>query len=467
MIYGFFKLPSIRRTSEEEEKLSHQRRTRWLALINRKNLTNAQLSEKNSTLRVCGKHFISGRPSQLFESTNPDWALTLHLGHNVKSPEYIRYFRAKRRREQKSETEQQAEEEEKMMGISLSEEEHVTNQWSPHESEIERLKMIIEDKNIQIHNLSKENQELKDKLLLGKIDVMLFKNKDENVIYYTGLSSFQILMKLYEFVEGDIKNIISLTKFEQFILCLMRLRLSTSLLDIANRFQVSKSTAGRIFSDTLDVMFIRLKKIVYWPERDGLHATMPMCFQNKYRKSITAIIDCFELFIERPSSLTARALTWSTYKHNNTIKFLIAITPQGSISFISKGWGGRTTDKHITENSGFLRKLCHGDTIMADRGFNIGDVIGSFGANLVIPSFTKGKSQLTVVEVEQTREIVNVRIHVERVIGLLRQKFTILNSNIPIDFLKQSEGDELTTLDKMVHTCCSLVNLCTPITPMG
>ena len=230
---------------------------------------------------------------------------------------------------------------------------------------------------------------------------------------------------------------------------------------LANRFQVSKSTVGRI-SDTLDVMFIRLKKIVYWPKQ----ATMPMCFQNKYRKSITAIIDCFELFIERPSSLTARALTWSTHKHKNTIKFLIAITPQGSISFISNGWGGRTTDKHITENSGFLRKLCHGDTIMADRGFNIGDVIGSFGANLVIPSFTKGKSQLTAVEVEQTREIANVRIHVERVIGLLRQKFTILNSNIPIDFLKQSEGDELTTLDKMVHTCCSLVNLCTPIIPM-
>ena len=279
-IYGFFKLPSIRRTSEDEEKLSHQRRTRWLALINRKNLTNAQLSEKNLTLRVCGKHFISGRPSQLFESANPDWAPTLHLGHDVKSPEYIRCLRAKRRREQKSETEQQAEEEEKMMRINLSEEEHVTNQWSPHESEIERLKMIIEDKNIQIHNLSKENQELKDKLLLGKIDVMFFKNKDENVIYYTGLYSFQILMKLYEFVEGDIKNIISLTKFEQFILCLMRLRLGTSLLDIANRFQLSKSTAGRIFSDTLDVIFIRLKKIVYWPERDDLQATMPMCFQN-------------------------------------------------------------------------------------------------------------------------------------------------------------------------------------------
>ena len=42
-----------------------------------------------------------------------------------------------------------------------------------------------------------------------------------------------------------------------------------------------------------------------------------------------AIIDCFEIFIARPSDLIARAQTYSSYKHNNTVKFLIAITPQG------------------------------------------------------------------------------------------------------------------------------------------
>ena len=56
---------------------------------------------------------------------------------------------------------------------------------------------------------------------------------------------------------------------------------------------------------------------------------------------------------------------------------------------------------------------------MADRGFNMAETLGTFGANLEIPSFTKGQCQLQPEEVEETRTIANVRIHVERVIGNL------------------------------------------------
>ena len=52
-----------------------------------------------------------------------------------------------------------------------------------------------------------------------------------------------------------------------------------------------------------------------------------------------------------------------------------------------------------------------------------------------IPAFTRGKDQLDPVDVETTRGIANVRIHVERVIGTLRQKYTILQSTLPTDFL--------------------------------
>ena len=40
---------------------------------------------------------------------------------------------------------------------------------------------------------------------------------------------------------------------------------------------------------------------------------------------------------------------------------------------------------------------------MADRGFNIAETLGTFGAKLEIPSFTKGQSQLWPEEVEETR----------------------------------------------------------------
>lgn len=62
-------------------------------------------------------------------------------------------------------------------------------------------------------------------------------------------------------------------------------------------------------------------------------------------------------------------------------------------------------------------------------------------ATLLIPAFTKGKDQLTAVEVHETRTIANVRIHVERVIGFIKQKYTILQSTLPIHFLTINKMD--------------------------
>ena len=81
---------------------------------------------------------------------------------------------------------------------------------------------------------------------------------------------------------------------------------------------------------------------------------MPMEFRSYLKGRVIVIIDCIEVFIEIPSNLEARSPTWSSYKHHNTIKFLIGITPQGNISFLSRAWGGRVSDKFLTEHCGFL-----------------------------------------------------------------------------------------------------------------
>lgn len=102
------------------------------------------------------------------------------------------------------------------------------------------------------------------------------------------------------------------------------------------------------------------------------------------------------------------------------MKVLIGIAPTGSICFISEAWGGRVLDKVITQESGILQLVEFGDQIMADRGFNVGDDLAMCGAELLIPAFTRGKKQLSAREVEFTRRLARVRIHVERVIGHLR-----------------------------------------------
>lgn len=178
------------------------------------------------------------------------------------------------------------------------------------------------------------------------------------------------------------------------------------------------------------------------------------------------IIDCFEIFIQRPKNVAARSKTWSAYKHNNTVKFLIGITPQGTVSFLSKGWGGRACDKHITENSSLLNKLLPGDLVLADRGFDIAESVGMCCAEVNIPSFTKGRAQLSPIDVETTRKIASVRIHVERVIGLVRNKYTMLQDKLPIDFLRSDDG-ELRVVDKIVHVACALTNMCDSVVPFN
>ena len=107
------------------------------------------------------------------------------------------------------------------------------------------------------------------------------------------------------------------------------------------------------------------------------------------------IIDCFKVFIHRASNLLARAQTWLSYKHHNTLKVLIRITPQSTISYVSQAYGGQTSDKFLTENCGILNKLLPGGLVLADRGFAIAESVMFQQAQVAIPSFTKEETSLT------------------------------------------------------------------------
>ena len=83
--------------------------------------------------------------------------------------------------------------------------------------------------------------------------------------------------------------------------------------------------------------------------------SMSMCFRNNFGYKFNAIIDCFELFIDRLTNLIACNLTWLNYSHivisHNTGKCVIGITHQGTICFISKGLG------EWQFNTAIIRKL--------------------------------------------------------------------------------------------------------------
>ena len=133
--------------------------------------------------------------------------------------------------------------------------------------------------------------------------------------------------------------------------------------------------------------------IKFWMRwhQDTLQESMLTCFK-RFFKNCCVIIDCTEIFIERTSDLLAHAQVWSNYKHRSTLKFLLGITPQGTISFISPCAGGQISDKEIVKQSNLVDILLPGDIVIADRGFTCDKYPCKALAQVKIPTFTKRKS---------------------------------------------------------------------------
>jgi len=69
-----------------------------------------------------------------------------------------------------------------------------------------------------------------------------------------------------------------------------------------------------------------------------------------------------------------------------------------------------------------------------------------------------------MIEVETTRKIASVRVHVERVIGNLKNKYTFLQGPLPLDYLIVKDSDQ-TTIDKVAVVASALTNICNSIIP--
>ena len=102
---SFYRLPAVvTNQGAHTEELSDKRRRSWLAAIRRKDIKTSSYAY----VRVCSDHFLSGKPSSLYDTRNTDWVPSLKLGHNnCSSADTSRHDRAsaravKRRKVQKA-----------------------------------------------------------------------------------------------------------------------------------------------------------------------------------------------------------------------------------------------------------------------------------------------------------------------------------------------------------------------------
>ena len=85
-------------------------------------------------------------------------------------------------------------------------------------------------------------------------------------------------------------------------------------------------------------MDTRLSSLIIWPERELVQKNYALV---NYGLSVPSIIDCFEIFIEKRTSIRSSQ-----------------------------------------------------EMVLADRGFNVNESVAFRGATLDIPAFTRGKAQL-------------------------------------------------------------------------
>ena len=188
---------------------------------------------------------------------------------------------------------------------------------------------------------------------------------------------------------------------------------------------VDQPTVSRIFITWINFLFVKFKEVSIWQCRQTVDKFMPTSFQALY-STTRCIIDATEILIQMPLNPTAQQLTYSSYKNHNTLKALVGITPSGVVCYVSNLYGGNISDKKLVMQSGFLKLLECGDSIMADRGFNIDDILPP-GVLLNVPPMLNETGQLTANERTTTRQIASLRIHVERAMERIKN-FQILHS---------------------------------------
>ncbi|VDI07047.1 Hypothetical predicted protein [Mytilus galloprovincialis] len=161
------------------------------------------------------------------------------------------------------------------------------------------------------------------------------------------------------------------------------------------------------------------KELDLWPSRDLVRFFSPSDFKLKF-PSTRLFVDGTEMPVKKPKSPIAQQSTYSTYKNRNTVKVLVGCSPSGLVSYVSDSYGGSVSDRQIVERSNLINLCDPGDSIMADKGFNVQDLFAPSDVTINIPTFFKKRNRMTGKTVLRDRKISSKHVHIERIIGLAK-----------------------------------------------
>lgn len=328
--------------------------------------------------------------------------------------------------------------------------------------------------------LKRENQSLRESVEKMSLSESSLRNDAEKVKFYTGLPNYFVLETVMWLLAPHMDGMktVKLSKFQQLLLTLMRLRLDLRNQDLAYRFGVKVGTVTRTVHQMVSIMSSTLvPTAVFWPSRAELRKNLPAALRTSH-PDCAVIIDCFTVPFEEPVSRGNQqqqqqrmvASSQGLGTSHNVLKYLIGVAPQGVVTFVSRGVLGNVSDKSLAEGCGLLCKLLPGDVVLASRDLDIADSVAARGALFKIAGSYQGeayRSSECSPLADTSSETLSVQRHVDRVISMVKQRYAMLTGPVESPFTTASERtSNLSTFDKIVQVACALNNLCISAAPL-
>ena len=221
------------------------------------------------------------------------------------------------------------------------------------------------------------------------------------IMFYTGLQTY----KVFIFVLATLGNAVYELKYlyyrseqlsveNQLFLTLIKIRQHKTNFELSRLFNISETAVVNIWVTWVNFMAKQWREVNMFPDRDIVRFFSPLGFKAKFPSTRT-IIDGTECPVMKPKSPIAQQATFSTYKNRNTIKLLVGATPGGLVNYVSPAYGGSTSDRQICERSNLLTLCDKGDSIMADKGFNVQDLFAPYDVTINIPTFFRKRNRMT------------------------------------------------------------------------
>lgn len=220
---------------------------------------------------------------------------------------------------------------------------------------------------------------------------------------------------------------------------LMKLRLGDSNEAIAHYFGINQLKIAEILKKVRACLLSDFvpKYVNHARSREDLLShcsslSRKLFLQDDDQRNVV-IWDATYIYIEKSLNHQFQKQTYNSQKKRNYVKPMVCVASDGTIictvgPFMATENDATIMTKIIPNNIPAMRNFMENDVMLVDRGFrDCVEELEEKGYQVRIPAHARGMQQLSTLEANRTRLVTKCRFEVERINGVMKNKFKIFS----------------------------------------